>query len=508
MAKACAEELVRFSKMNVYSYISRAEVMQSCGKIIKVKWVRLNKGTPHDPQVRCRLVGQEFNDGEGKDELFAGTPPLYVVRALLSMVASQGGHSRMKVMIMDVKSAFLYGDVKREIFIELPPEDPMSASGQVLGRLNKAMYRTRDAPQIWQEVVEGAMADLRFKSSVLHPAVYYHAGRGLRVLAHVDDFLCVGMEAELLWLHRELAGKYELKMQMVSRECQDSSEAKFLNRIIKIQDEGVSIEGDPKHVQLLKEEWGMTQCNAVDTPMTKEMANGNPNRPLMQPQEAYRYRRAVARINYMAQDRADLSSASKALTQTMANPLKGDEILVKRVIRYLQKCPRCVNFMPYQNEIGKITIMVDSDWAGDAATRRPTSGGIIFHGSHLLCHWSKAQATIALSSGEAEVNAIVKGVSEGIGVLQLFEEFGLASSLDLCRLCTDSSAAKGTVTRRGSGKMKHLTTKQLWVQEAIRAYSICVHKIPRSENASDLLTHQCSSCDFESHLFRLGLVRP
>ena len=127
-------------------------------------------------------------------------------------------------------------------------------------------------------------------------------------------------------------------------------------------------------------------------------------------------------------------------------------------------------------------------------------------GGHILQHWSKLQSTIALSSGEAELNASVKGASEGIGVWELMQEWDDKVKVGLC-LMTDSSAAKGTLSRRGSGKMKHLSTKQLWVQEAIRNYGIVVTKISRSINSSDLLTHQCNRPDFDNHLSRLHIIR-
>ena len=114
---------------------------------------------------------------------------------------------------------------------------------------------------------------------------------------------------------------------------------------------------------------------------------------------------------------------------------------------------------------------------------------------------------IALSIGEGEVNACVKGVSEGIGVHELLVEMGIPVDLKL-ELQTDSSAAKGTITRHGSGKIKHLTIKQLWIQEAIRDYKVDVQKIPRSVNSADLLTHQCNRSDFDDHLQRLGMLRP
>ena len=72
----------------------------------------------------------------------------------------------------------------------------------------------------------------------------------------------------------------------------------------------------------------------------------------------------------------------------------------------------------------------------------------------------------------------------------------------------DSSAAKGTITRRGSGKIKHLTTKQLWVQEALKVYGVRVGKISRVINSSDLLTHQCGKSDFNEHISRLMHIRP
>jgi hypothetical protein len=73
---------------------------------------------------------------------------------------------------------------------------------------------------------------------------------------------------------------------------------------------------------------------------------------------------------------------------------------------------------------------------------------------------------------------------------------------------TESSAARGTVLWTGVGKMKHLSTKQLWVQGAIKIYEIDVVKIPRGINSADLLTHGCTTADFNNHLERLFLKRP
>ena len=57
-------------------------------------------------------------------------------------------------MLLDVKKAFLYGAIQRSVYIELPLEDPGRQGGAVVGRLNKAMYGLRDAPQVWQQEVK------------------------------------------------------------------------------------------------------------------------------------------------------------------------------------------------------------------------------------------------------------------------------------------------------------------------------------------------------------------
>ena len=112
--------------------------------------------------------------------------------------------------------------------------------------------------------------------------------------------------------------------------------------------------------------------------------------------------------------------------------------------------------------------------------------GAIFHGAHLVQHWSRTQSTIALSSAEAELNAILKMGQEMLGIRELLKEMGVHKELVInC----DSSAVKGILSRRGSGKVKHLEVRQLWLQERIGRKEIALEKIPRSQNIGDALTH-------------------
>ena len=161
-------------------------------------------------------------------------------------------------MIIDVKGAFLYGRTKRRVYIWLPKEDPKSEEGY-MGRLEKAMYGTRDAPQVWQEEVRGTMEELGFSECVTQPGIYFHAGRNLQVVSHVDDFLCIGGEQELRWFRDSLQKKYEIKSNILNA---GNKTVTFLGRKVTWTDEGIEFEADDKHVEILLREWNLVNCNS------------------------------------------------------------------------------------------------------------------------------------------------------------------------------------------------------------------------------------------------------
>ena len=98
-------------------------------------------------------------------------------------------------------------------------------------------------------------------------------------------------------------------------------------------------------------------------------------------------------------------------------------------------------------------------------------------GGHSILHWSRTQQLVALSSAEAELNAAVKAAQEGLGIAHLEEEFGRWLKV---RLRGDSSANHGMIQRQGTGKVKHLSVRQLWLQQQAEL-GCCIHeKAPRA----------------------------
>ena len=91
--------------------------------------------------------------------------------------------------------------------------------------------------------------------------------------------------------------------------------------------------------------------------------------------------------------------------------------------------------------------------------------GLEVLGKHLITHWSNTQGVIALSSAEAELYGVVRGSIQGIGLRSMAADLGEILELEVL---TDSSAATGICRRKGIGKVRHLDTNLLWVQDKIK----------------------------------------
>jgi hypothetical protein len=166
---------------------------------------------------------------------------------------------------------------------------------------------------------------------------------------------------------------------------------------------------------------------------------------------------------------------------------------VKRLARYLLEVPEGVlRFDSEGTKLDKLMVYVDSDWAGCKTTRKSTSGGAVTWGGGLLKSWSRTQGTVALSSGEAEFYAALKGCAEGIGIKSLMADLGLPVSIEIVQ---DSTSAKGTASRIGIGKIKHLDTGWLWIQDAVKSGLVVLRKINGKVNPADLLTKPKSAAE-------------
>ena len=191
------------------------------------------------------------------------------------------------------------------------------------------------------------------------------------------------------------------------------------------------------------------------------------------------------RCEYLAQDRVDSSEAVKCLAQAMSKPKAGHMTQLQRVARYLKGVPRKAVQQPSQEPSrAHLEVHVDSDWAGDTASRRSRSGVIVRRGLHLLRHSSTVQNVIGLNGAESEYYALTKGGCSGLGLQSLFADRNLKLQLSLH---TESSSAKAVASRRGAGKStRHMQMRMLWLQERVAAKHLRVVKVATESNPADI----------------------
>ena len=123
------KEMKYVRDMRVWEKIPRRMARARGWEIIKTRWIDINKGDDNNPIYRSRLVGKEVNN-EVMDGIFAGTPPLEALRALVHEAATirQGEGPNVKVvMVNDVSRALFEAPAVRQVCVELPVEDTNSA---------------------------------------------------------------------------------------------------------------------------------------------------------------------------------------------------------------------------------------------------------------------------------------------------------------------------------------------------------------------------------------------
>lgn len=223
---------------------------------------------------------------------------------------------------------------------------------------------------------------------------------------------------------------------------------------------------------------------------------------VLTPFQATTYRALAARANYLAQDRADAEFAAKELCRSFARPTSSDVLALRHLVRYQVHAPRVVYRYDFCSPPSEIRVCVDTDFAGCLRTRRSTSGGMIFLNQHLVKHWSTTQPTVALSSGEAELAGIVRGAAQGLGFQALARDMGVDLKLSVY---SDATAAIGIARRRGLGRVRHIHTADLWIQERIKCGDMYLGKILGSENPADLSTKFVDKMTLEKLIPMAGL---
>ena len=511
------EELKYMDDMKVLQEVPESLCWEETkAKPIPVKWVDVNKGDEARPEIRCRLVAKELKSAQQKagifrDDVFSATPPQEGVKMLFSRMMSRkrGDCRKRKLMFIDISRAHFHSPARRRVFVQLPAERRREG---YCALLLKSMYGTRDAAANFADKVMEVLREMGFKIGVFCPCLCRHDEMDILLFYHGDDFVSEGDDDALEWFKTELSKRLMVKVRgVLGWDDGDLREITLLNRIVRLNKTETGIpclewEADARHVEIVTTQLKLNLdkgSKAVTSPGIKRTAEELTESPPLGAADVALFRSVCMRINYLAMDRIDLLFAAKEAARWMSKPTQVAMEMVKRIGRYLLRRPRMVQRFVQQDEPEVIKVACDSDHAGCVITRKSTSGIALYHGAHLLKATANTQSVIALSSGESEFYAIVRGTSVGLGAQSMCSDYGMKKGLVVE---TDATAGRGMALRLGAGKVRHLHTQYLWVQAIYRERLAKLNKVPGELNTADMMTKHLSGDTIDFFMDRCGFV--
>lgn len=487
-----AREFKYFQVLDTHERV-KVDTLPPGTRVIPTGWVNKMKGD----EALCRLVAREIAKKQGpRTDLFAATPSAVgnKVLTVIAVVEEEDMSSG------DFDVGFLHAPTDEDIYVKPPPE--ANEPPDIVWRCKKAMNGLRKAPKWFQEWLVGLMTKkLGFIATAVYPMVLYGPGERnnrLKVSIHVDDPWIVGKPEKIKKFFEDL------KKEAFFREgeiLEEGCELKHLSQGYRKTAKGYVIRSYESYNDDTAKLAGMAGCKPVSTPgvMAPSKEELLANEKEATSEESYLVDSVVRRVQYQSEDRSDVHYPLKELSREMGKATKGTVMRAKRLVRYLAGKKYVEYRYPWGDMPKTLDVYVDSDWAKCSGTRKSTSAGHIRCGPYHLKNFVKTQSVIALLSAEAELYAIVTGLTEAILIQNLFLELGY--DLEIV-VHSDSAAGRAMCRRSGVGKVKHLHIKVLWVQQKLQNKEFLLECVSGKENPADLGTKNHGT---EEHDYLCGL---
>lgn len=466
--------------------------------VLKVK--RKSDGTVERFKARIVAGGNFQKYGEDYLETYAPVVSFSIVRIFLYLVLCLG----MYVAQVDVKTAFLNGDLAENVWVMSPRGIPGRKS--LCYKLLKAIYGLKQAHLAWHRKLCSDLQDIGFKELENAPCVFRRkckSGTYQFILVYVDDLLILApsiMERDSIVT--ELKNLYELRVV-------DEVDL-FLGVQLgwELDSEGKSVSlnmSQPLYVESILRRFGLQDSKPACTPMVESFFTGLSSEKDKSVVLTERYQQMIGSLLYLAlRTRLDILAPVLILARFQKSPTAYCHRGVKRILRYLRGTH---NYrVRYHSGSLKIQAYVDADYAGDVVDRKSMSGFLIKLGD-ATCVWgSKKQATVALSTCESEYYAMTLAAKETIWIARVLKEVGLESSQDVVLRSDNQSAIKwATGERCPSGRAKHIDVRVHFIRELISKSILNVDYVASEENDADILTKPLGPKLFMDILGRLGL---
>jgi transposase InsO family protein len=485
-------------EINSHFEIGSLEVVDrpSDAKVLPCVWVLKRKrdaqGRIERYKARLCVMGNRQVPGVDFDSVYAPVASATTLRALLAVAARDD----LEVDQLDVKTAFLYGELDRDVYMSMPPG--YAESGKVF-RLRRAVYGLRQAPRAWHDRLSTHLTSLGFKPAASDPSLYVMEAQGERVylLVYVDDMLVVGKQG---WLYqhvkRSIAAEFDVRdLGAVKSFLGYSVERNRQERKITIRQTALANQYVMEH--------GMESAGPKDVPIAPGTAM-EPFQPGENPAPEH-YSSLVGSMLYLANcTRPDLSFSVGACSRFCRQPSSANWQVLRGVLKYVAST--CDVGITYDGKSAEGLIgYSDSDYAGDKSSRKSVSGYVFNLCGGAISWLSKQQSVVAVSSSEAEYIACDTAAKHALWLRNLLIDLG-----DPCKaahICVDNKAAFDMVKAESfSSRTKHIDVQCHHVRDHVARGDVVFMRVSSEENLADVLTKPLSAAGHYFCAEGMGMV--
>ena len=466
-------------------------------KAIGLKWVFKLKKDAEGKVIKhkARLVAKGYVQQRGIDyeEVFAPVTRLETVRLLLALAAKNS----WEVHHLDVKSAFLNGELQEEVYVVQPEGFVKKGQEYKVYKLIKALYGLRQAPRAWYARLSKCLEELGFIKCPYEHAVYTRreGGEVLVVAVYVDDLLITGTSLKNI-------SKFKKEMSSVFDMSDLGRLSYYLGMEVDQKDGYIELK-QSAYARKVIEKAGMTGCNTVKYPMEPaEKLNKDERGKSVNPTQ---YKSMVGGLRYLVFTRPDIAYSVGVVSRFMERPTELHLAAVKRIFRYVSGT---LGFgLIYTKGEGNylLTGFSDSDLAGNVDDRKSTGGMAFYLNENLITWVSQKQKCVALSSCESEFMAATAAACQGIWLYNLLRQITDIRPGPVILYIDNKSAIDLAKNPVFHGRSKHIDIRYHFIRECVERGEIVLKHINTNEQRADVLTKALCRAKFEGMRELLGV---
>ena len=467
-------------------------------KALDNKWVFAVK-TNEDGSVeryKARLVVKGFlqRAGVDYDETYATVASLKSLRLVLTLAATED----MEIHQIDVKTAFLNGDLPQVIYMKQPKGFESPNHPNYACKLQKSLYGLKQAPLIWQQTLSAKLKSIGYTNLISEECLYAKRDdNGLHlVLCYVDDILILSKtKSEIASVKKSFKSWFDIH---------DKGEVnKFLGLIVERDRRLRTITlSQENYITELISKFKMQEAHPATTPMEPGLELPS----VTSIDESLPFRELVGSLMYlMVATRPDIAFAVSKLSRFYSTYSSIHWEAAKRVLRYLKgTCTQklCLGKEGHDSIVG----YADSDWATDKDTRRSVSGSLLFWRGSCISWKSRIQSRVALSTTEAEYVALTQASTECIYIKNLLSELKIAATIKI--KCDNQGAIHWATDKRDMQRAKHVALKYHFIRELTEDKTVQIEFCPTIDQLADIATKGLPHPRFKqliSMIFQHGL---